>query len=103
MYDKHKHLCPLDSGLVERGVELYFSGFMKPIYGEDCDGVPVGNLGPIVSWWLSIYDDGPNILIRATTACAEYCLVEASTTYYPFITTLYEKKCLSKVSRLSLN
>ena len=26
------HLCPFDTGLVEKNVELYFSGVVKPIY-----------------------------------------------------------------------
>ena len=29
------HLCPFDTGLVEKNVELYFSGVVKPIYEEN--------------------------------------------------------------------
>lgn len=35
VYDKHGHLCPFDANLIERNVELYFSGFLKPIYSEN--------------------------------------------------------------------
>ena len=35
MYDKHGHLCPFDSGLIEKNIELYFSGYVKPIYDEN--------------------------------------------------------------------
>lgn len=37
VYDKSTHLCPFDSGLVEKNVELYFSGSIKPIYEENPD------------------------------------------------------------------
>ena len=43
VYDKNMHLCPFDTGLVERNVELYFSGVVKPIYEENPD--PSGGLG----------------------------------------------------------
>ena len=35
IYDKNMHLCPFDTGLVEKNVELYFSGSVKPIYAEN--------------------------------------------------------------------
>ena len=31
------HLCPFDTNLIERNVELYFSGSVKPIYDENPD------------------------------------------------------------------
>lgn len=37
VYDKAGHLCPVDGGLIERNVLLYFSGFVKPIYEESAD------------------------------------------------------------------
>lgn len=42
VYDKNMHLCPFDTGLVERNVELHFSGVVKPIYEENPD--PSGGL-----------------------------------------------------------
>ena len=35
IFDKHMHLCPFDTGLVEKNVELFFSGTVKPIYDEN--------------------------------------------------------------------
>ena len=37
IFDKHMHLCPFDTGLVEKNVELFFSGTVKPIYDENPD------------------------------------------------------------------
>ena len=34
VYDKHGHICPFDGGLIERNVELFFSGVVKPIYDD---------------------------------------------------------------------
>ena len=35
IYDKNTHLCPFDSGLIEKNIELFFSGYLKPIYDEN--------------------------------------------------------------------
>ncbi len=35
VYDKNTHLCPFDSGLIEKNKELMMSGFIKPVYEED--------------------------------------------------------------------
>lgn len=35
VYDKNTHLCPFDSGLIEKNIELFFSGYLKPIYDEN--------------------------------------------------------------------
>lgn len=35
VYDKNTHLCPFDTGLIEKNKELMMSGFLKPIYEED--------------------------------------------------------------------
>lgn len=42
VYDKRGHLCPFDTGLIERNIELYFSGAVKPIYDDNpcLDGEP---------------------------------------------------------------
>lgn len=37
IYDKYGHVCPFDSGLIERNVELFFSGVVKPIYDDSPD------------------------------------------------------------------
>ena len=100
VYDKQKHLCPFDTGLVERNVELYFSGSVKPIYDENPDpseGVPTKELGPVNSWWIAGFDGGQKALIGFTTAYAEYILMEPSTAYHPIMATVHEKIYLSKV------
>ena len=102
MYDKHKHLCPFDSGLVERNVELQFSGTVKPIYDDNPDpsegGVPTRELGPINAWWIAGFDGGEKALIGFTTAFAEYILMEPSDAYRPIMATVQEKIYMSKVS-----
>lgn len=35
VYDRKGHLCPFDTGLIERNIELYFSGAVKPIYDDN--------------------------------------------------------------------
>lgn len=100
MYDKHRHLCPFDSGLVERNVELYFSGVVKPIYDENPDpsnGIQTRQLGPINSWWTAGFDGGTQALIGFTTAYAEYVLMEPSPDYHQIMASVHEKIYLSKV------
>lgn len=43
VYDKRGHLCPFDSGLIEKNVELYFSCVVKPIYDDNpcLDGMKI--------------------------------------------------------------
>ena len=35
VYDKNTHLCPFDTGLIEKNIYLYISGVIKPIYEEN--------------------------------------------------------------------
>lgn len=103
MYDKQRHLCPFDSGLVERNVELFFSGVVKPIYDENpdsADGIQTKQLGPINSWWIAGFDGGSHALIGFTTAYAEYILMEPSPEYKTIMATVHEKIHLSKVQSI---
>lgn len=100
VYDQHMHLCPFDTGLVEKNVELYFSGSVKPIYDDNpdpSDGVPTRRMGPINSWWVAGFDGGEKALIGFTTAYAEYVLMEPSSAYQHIMATMNEKIYLSKV------
>lgn len=100
VYDKQRHLCPFDSGLVERNVELFFSGVVKPIYDENpdpADGIQTKQLGPINSWWIAGFDGGSHALIGFTTAYAEYVLMDPSPEYRGIMATVHEKIHLSKV------
>ena len=105
VYDEHMHLCPFDTGLVEKNVELYFSGAVKPIYDDNpdpSDGLPTRRLGPINSWWVAGFDGGEKALIGFTTAYAEYFLMEPSAAYQPIMATMNEKIYLSKVGVVSM-
>lgn len=100
VYDKNGHLCPFDTGLIERNVFLYFSGYMKAIYEENSDpegGVPTMDMGPINEWWVSGFDGGESALIGFNTAFGEYILMEPSETYAPFMEAVKEKIHISKL------
>ncbi|XP_075758636.1 DNA (cytosine-5)-methyltransferase 1 isoform X2 [Pelodiscus sinensis] len=100
VYDKKGHLCPFDTGLVERNIELYFSGTVKPIYDDNpCldGGVRAKKLGPINAWWITGFDGGERALIGFTTAFADYILMEPSEEYAPTFALMQEKIYMSKI------
>ncbi|XP_043275334.1 DNA (cytosine-5)-methyltransferase PliMCI-like isoform X4 [Venturia canescens] len=100
VYDKNGHLCPFDTGLIEKNVLLYFSGYMKAIYEEDPSpegGVPTKDMGPINEWWVSGFDGGELALIGFNTAFGEYILMEPSEAYEPFMAAVREKIHMSKM------
>lgn len=100
VYDKNGHLCPFDTGLIEKNVVLYFSGYMKPIYEENAcpeGGVPAKDMGPINEWWLSGFDGGELALVGFTTAFAEYILMEPAEAYALFMDSVKEKIYMSKI------
>lgn len=87
-------MCPFDAGLIEDNTELFISGYMKPVYDEDCspnNGIPVYNVGPINEWWLQGYDGGTKLPIGVSTAFAEYFLISPSTEYEPIYCQVKEK------------
>lgn len=51
VYDKRGHLCPFDTGLIEKNVELYFSCVVKPIYD---DNPCLDGLKTHMSWKLNV-------------------------------------------------
>jgi len=70
IYDKSHHLVGFDRGLIEQNKELYFSGYVKPIYDENPSpegGIATKTLGPINEWWTAGFDGGQNALIGFTT------------------------------------
>ncbi|XP_062515126.1 DNA (cytosine-5)-methyltransferase 1-like [Corticium candelabrum] len=100
VYDKHLHLCPFDSGLVEKNVDLYISGSVKPIYDDNPtaeDGIPASKLGPIGEWWITGYDGGDKALLGVSTGFAEYILMNPSEEYRCIMQRVYEKMSLSKI------
>ncbi|XP_054983670.1 DNA (cytosine-5)-methyltransferase 1 isoform X3 [Sorex araneus] len=100
IYCKRGHLCPIDTGLIEKNVELLFSGSAKPIYDDDPSpegGVYGKNLGPINEWWITGFDGGEKALLGFTTSFAEYILMEPSPDYAPVFSLMQEKMYMSKI------
>ncbi|XP_061469718.1 DNA (cytosine-5)-methyltransferase 1 isoform X2 [Rhineura floridana] len=100
VYDRKGHLCPFDTGLIERNIELYFSGAVKPIYDDNpCldGGVRARKMGPINAWWITGFDGGEKALIGFTTAFADYILMEPSEEYAPIFALMQEKIYMSKI------
>nr|KAF6297485.1 DNA methyltransferase 1 [Pipistrellus kuhlii] len=100
VYCKRGHLCPIDTGLIEKDVKLYFSGSAKPIYDDDPSpegGVNGKNLGPITEWWITGFDGGEKALIGFSTSYAEYILMEPSPDYSPMFSLMQEKIYISKI------
>ncbi|ETE68495.1 DNA (cytosine-5)-methyltransferase 1, partial [Ophiophagus hannah] len=100
VYDRKGHLCPFDTGLIERNIELYFSGAVKPIYDDNpCldGGVRAKKMGPINAWWITGFDGGEKALIGFTTAFADYILMEPSEEYAPIFALMQEKIYMSKI------
>uniref|UniRef100_H2YXW0 Cytosine-specific methyltransferase n=1 Tax=Ciona savignyi TaxID=51511 RepID=H2YXW0_CIOSA len=100
VYDKSTHICSFDAGLIEKNVELYFSGLVKPIYDEDPStdtGVPGKRLGPINEWWTAGgFDGGERALVGFSTGFADYYLMEPSLSYSPQWSSIQEKIYMSK-------
>ncbi|EEC00968.1 (cytosine-5)-methyltransferase 1, putative [Ixodes scapularis] len=87
-------------GLIEREVELYFSGYVKPIYAEDPSadgGICTKALGPIGAWWTAGFDGGESAVVGFTTPYADYVLMAPSEQYAPFMDALKEKIYMSKL------
>ncbi|XP_048198152.1 DNA (cytosine-5)-methyltransferase 1 isoform X2 [Perognathus longimembris pacificus] len=100
VYCKRGHLCPIDNGLIEKNVELFFSGSAKAIYEDNPSpegGVNGKHLGPINEWWITGFDGGENVLMGFSTAFAEYILMEPSPEYAPIFGQMREKVYISKI------
>ncbi|CAO2635941.1 DNA (cytosine-5)-methyltransferase 1 [Lemmus lemmus] len=100
VYCNRGHLCPVDTGLIEKNIELYFSGCAKAIYDENPSvegGVNCKNLGPINEWWITGFDGGEKALIGFSTPFAEYILMEPSPDYAPIFGLMQEKIYISKI------
>ncbi|XP_065647414.1 DNA (cytosine-5)-methyltransferase PliMCI isoform X3 [Hydra vulgaris] len=100
VYDKCGHLCAFDTGLIEKNVELFFSGYVKPIFDENPDiegGISTKAMGPINEWWIAGFDGGENALIGFGTAFAEYILMRPSDDYASFMNAVTEKIYMSKI------
>uniref|UniRef100_A0A2S2Q3B0 Cytosine-specific methyltransferase n=1 Tax=Sipha flava TaxID=143950 RepID=A0A2S2Q3B0_9HEMI len=100
IYDENGHMCSIDSGMMERNIPLYLTGYVKPIYdnGPGVEkGIAATELGPILEWYLSSYDGGSQVLIGVTTEYADYLLNEPHISYKKYMTTVIEKIHLSRL------
>nr|6PZV_C Chain C, DNA (cytosine-5)-methyltransferase 1 [Bos taurus]6PZV_G Chain G, DNA (cytosine-5)-methyltransferase 1 [Bos taurus] len=100
VYCKRGHLCPIDTGLIEKDVELLFSGSAKPIYEDDPSpegGINGKNFGPINEWWIAGFDGGEKALLGFSTSFAEYILMDPSPEYAPLFSVMQEKIYISKI------
>ncbi|XP_068939216.1 DNA (cytosine-5)-methyltransferase 1-like [Petaurus breviceps papuanus] len=99
VYDTKGHLCPFDTGLVEKNIELFFSGVVKPIDDHDSSpegGIKAKKLGPIHQWWIAPYDR-EKAVICFSTGFADYILMEPSDEYASIFSLMHEKIYLSKI------
>ncbi|CAG0886916.1 unnamed protein product [Darwinula stevensoni] len=99
VYDTEGHLVPFDTGLLEKGKKLYFSGYLKPIDAEDPseeDGIPGKGFGPLAEWWLAGFDGGEKALLGFSTAFADYFLMDPATEYASYYVPVQQKMYLAK-------
>ncbi|OXU20811.1 hypothetical protein TSAR_006495 [Trichomalopsis sarcophagae] len=99
VYDKNGHLCPFDGGLIEKNINIYFSGYVKPIYDDDPSiegGIPGKDMGPIVEWWVSGFDGGEQAIVSFSTEIGDYVLMDPSEEYAAFMISVREKSFMSK-------
>lgn len=100
VFCKNGHLCSFDCGLIEKDVEVYFSGYLKPIHSDDASiegGVPGKRFGPIASWWMTGFDVGENPTIGFTTELGDYICMEPSAEYAPFMKSRMTKIYICKI------
>ncbi|XP_050436702.1 DNA (cytosine-5)-methyltransferase PliMCI-like [Adelges cooleyi] len=100
IYDENGHMCSIDTGMMERNMALYLTGYVKPVYDHSPsieEGIPAKELGPILEWWLSSYDGGDKALIGVSTDYADYLLIEPHPKYKKYMTSVTEKIHLSKL------
>uniref|UniRef100_T1J239 DNA (cytosine-5-)-methyltransferase n=1 Tax=Strigamia maritima TaxID=126957 RepID=T1J239_STRMM len=99
VHDKLNHVCPFDTGLIEKGKQLFVVGNIKPICDENSDdfnGIRA-SLGPIIQWWVSGFDGGKKVLVGISTKFAHYYLTKPSEIYEPTMKVVMEKTYLTKL------
>jgi DNA (cytosine-5)-methyltransferase 1 len=100
IFDEEYHMCPLDGGLIEQGTTLYFSGYLRPVWDENPDhrgAVCVKKSSPILQWFFTGFDGGPNIVLGIQTEEAWYYLMAPHVKYLPILNAMKEKILLSKI------
>ena len=99
VYDKEGHIAPFDTGIIEKGTQIFFSGYLKHLTCEDPsveDGIPVFDCGPIYAWSNAGFDGGEKALTIISTGFADYYLMEPSEAYQPLARQVEEKVFLTK-------
>ncbi|KYB29654.1 DNA (cytosine-5)-methyltransferase PliMCI [Tribolium castaneum] len=99
IYDLNDHLCPLDTGLLQKEVYLHIGGYIKPIFDDDPspeNGIATLDMGPIHEWFIAGFDGGEKVLLGIITNYAQYVLMEPSLEYAPIFKSLQEKTVLFK-------
>lgn len=108
IYDENKHMCSLDSGIMENNNKLFVTGYIKPVNKSIKTirgGVAVMDLGPIMEWWLTWNenDDGDfDITIGVSTDYADYLLIDPHQSYKRYMDSVFDKVQLSKLVILSI-
>merc|ERR1712142_913885 len=80
VFDKNDHLVDFSAVALDKGVQIFFNGYLKPLIadnpGSTEGGVPAVKIGPIVEWWSTGFDKDANSTIGFTTALGDYYLKE---------------------------
>uniref|UniRef100_A0A8D8QQ36 DNA (cytosine-5)-methyltransferase n=1 Tax=Cacopsylla melanoneura TaxID=428564 RepID=A0A8D8QQ36_9HEMI len=100
VYCEGGHLCPFDTGMIEKNFQLFLSGYLM---GVDVDPdnyentIPVKDVGPINSWYINHFDGCNKATITLCTPYSEVILAEPSEEYKPIMRTVFEKIYLVKL------
>ncbi|KAF4533442.1 DNA (cytosine-5)-methyltransferase 1-like [Ephemera danica] len=99
IYCSNNHMCPLDTGIVEKDMILYACGYFKSV-GTKCSGkeggVPVKDVGPIKEWLTIGYNNDTEAAVLVRTECCIALLDVPSEEYAPIFKPLERKIYLTK-------
>lgn len=68
IFDEEGHLVDLQSGTLERGADLFFTGVAKPLVGDG--GIKIVRGGPLKSWWTTGHSQGETPTVCFSTGRA---------------------------------
>ncbi len=107
VFDKMGHLVQLASGLIERGRDIFISGFVKPVFDSDPDsgvgGIGVDLAGPIQEWWVTGFREEEQDAVGVSTRKADYYLRKPSQNYRSYMLDLKTKIMLTKLVMSSVD
>ncbi|KAL1455285.1 hypothetical protein WDU94_009390 [Cyamophila willieti] len=100
VYCEGGHLCPFDTGMIEKNYQLFLSGYLMSV-DVDTDTyentIPVKEVGPINSWYINHFDGCNKATISLCTPYSEIILAESSEEFRPIMRTVFEKIYLVKL------